>query len=618
MKKILPVFLLILPSIFPKGWIPTGDGLGGEADAQTFYDSTWTHIADTAFVCVPISVSGLPSQINSSFGLTSVCFNITHTSVSDLFIHLAPPAGSSITLAGGVGGAGQNFTNTCVAMNAANYIATGTAPFTGTYIPQQSLNLLNNGQNPNGTWYFCIGDFYFGDTGALHNFNITFASNPPPDPSPPPPVLCSYCTCANNADTCDLLPDMTSSALCIQQYHTETPGNLLIANATPNIGRGPIEIHGIDSCLCDTIPVPCSTTICPGGNPVKHIIIQRIYQRAGNDTLTSYDLIAGHMTYHPSHGHLHVDHWADFSLRMQTPNPDATTWPVIGTGTKQSFCLINLSDCSMDYGYCVDTSGNVLNMPQVPNAGFGLYTGCGFDQGIYPGYLDVYDESLNDPIILNNICDGTYYIVSITDPENNFLESNENNNWVSVPVTLTQQSAPSGTASFNFSVNGLQTAFTNTSPATATYLWNFGDGNWDTAYSPVHTYTSSGTYTVTLTSLNQCYTMSSQVVVLTGINEYNHSDLNLHIYQNPVTENSFITYYLHEKSNVKIELLDILGKEIAVLTNETHQSGLQKYSLRKVSSEKARPTESFGRGVYFLRIEAEGLGNSTVKMIITK
>jgi len=593
MKKIIP-FLLLASSLSTR--------------AQTFYDSTWTHIADTSSFCVPITVSGLPNQINSSFGLTSVCFNITHTYDADLIIQLQSPDGSTFTLASGIGGAGQNFTNTCVAMNAANYIVTGIAPFTGFFIPQQSLNILNNGQNPNGTWKFCISDTYMADTGALHNFNITFANNPPPDP-PAPPIVCSYCSCVNSADTCDLLPDMTSSALCIQQWNTETPGQLQIANATPNIGRGPIEIHGIDSCFCDTVSVPCSTTICPSGSPVTHTIIQRIYQRVGSDTLSSYDTIAGYMSYHPTHGHLHIDNWANYSLRMQTPNPDATTWPIIGNGTKQSFCLINLSDCTTDYGYCVDTSGNILNMSQVPNSGFGLYTGCGLDQGIYPGMLDIYDISLNDPIILNNICDGTYYVVSITDPNNNFLESNENNNWVSVPVTLTQQGAPSGTTSFNFSVNGLQTTFTNTSPTGNTYLWNFGDGNWDTTYSPVHTYTAGGTYTVTLTSLNQCYTMTSQVVVITGINEYNHADLNLHIYQNPVTENSFITYYLPKKTNVKIELLDVLGNKLSVISDQLSVVGLQKYYFKNLPLEK---------GIYFLHLDAEGLGSSTVKIIKAK
>jgi len=44
--------------------------------------------------------------------------------------------------------------------------------------------------------------------------------------------------------------------------------------------------------------------------------------------------------------------------------------------------------------------------------------------------------------------------------------------------------------------------FINTSTNGITYLWNFCDGSTDTALNPVHTYTDSGTYTITLISTN--------------------------------------------------------------------------------------------------------------------
>jgi hypothetical protein len=89
-------------------------------------------------------------------------------------------------------------------------------------------------------------------------------------------------------------------------------------------------------------------------------------------------------------------------------------------------------------GECVDNNGNPVLT--VPNNGFGFESGCGFNQGIYPGSYDVYSEGLNEPIPLDDsVCNGNYYIVSITDPDNVFLESDENNNVVAVPITLTQQ-----------------------------------------------------------------------------------------------------------------------------------------------------------------------------------
>ena len=576
--------------------------------AQTFYDSTKTNVKDTGKICVQLTVSGLPAQIDNSFGLDSVYINITQSFDADLVIQLQSPDGTVITLAGGVGVNGRNFINTRFTENGANGpIASGYAPFTGVFIPQQSLNILNNGQNPNGIWKLCISDTYFSDTGSYNNSKIIFAANPPPTP-PVLPVLCSYCTCLNNKDSCDLLPDLTTSALCLQYNHIELPGELIIQNATPNIGRGPLEIHGTDSCFCDGVPVPC-TTICPNGISLKHKVIQRIYQRHGNDTLSHYDRAAGLMYYDTNHQHLHIDHYGDYSVRVQTPNSDATTWPEVCAFVKQSYCLINISNCTLDMGFCVDSSGNTIKMTDVPNAGFGLYSGCGFDQGIYPGDVDVYGQGLNDPILLGNICNGDYYLVSIVNPEHKLLETNYKNNWATTPVTFTQQSVPAGAASFNYSVNGLQITFVNTSPTAAKYLWNFGDGSWDTIYNPIHTYTAVGTYTVSLVSLNQCYTMTSQVIVITGMNEYAQQDLNLHIYQNPIAANSFITYYLAESANVKIELTDILGKEMMPLVKERQQQGLQKYLLRDVY---------FPQGMYFLKVTVEGSGTNAVKIINAK
>lgn len=53
----------------------------------------------------------------------------------------------------------------------------------------------------------------------------------------------------------------------------------------------------------------------------------------------------------------------------------------------------------------------------------------------------------------------------------------------------------------------LTVSFQNNSTGADTYLWSFGDGNTSTAANPTHTYTSEGTYTVTLkaTKDNGCF-----------------------------------------------------------------------------------------------------------------
>ena len=64
---------------------------------------------------------------------------------------------------------------------------------------------------------------------------------------------------------------------------------------------------------------------------------------------------------------------------------------------------------------------------------------------------------------------------------------------VNAPQPSFTVSSASGTAPF-------QVTFTNTSTSAKSYAWTFGDGPLSTAASPVHTFTTAGTYTVTLTA----------------------------------------------------------------------------------------------------------------------
>ncbi|MFN9290423.1 MAG: lysyl oxidase family protein, partial [Planctomyces sp.] len=78
-----------------------------------------------------------------------------------------------------------------------------------------------------------------------------------------------------------------------------------------------------------------------------------------------------------------------------------------------------------------------------PNFGLGgqNYNCSPITQGISAGWEDVYSESL-DGMWINippGTCNGSYWIVAQVDPQNNFLEEDENNNWTAIPFTLTQQ-----------------------------------------------------------------------------------------------------------------------------------------------------------------------------------
>ena len=136
-------------------------------------------IFDLQTINVPVNVSGLPSNINfTSFGLEQVCINLTHTYLADIDVSLIAPDGTIVTLITNIGGGDDDFQNTCVRADVTTTFAAGIAPFTGTFKPMGQMGLVNNGQNPNGTWFLRISDNYGADQGFLQDFTITFGNTP--------------------------------------------------------------------------------------------------------------------------------------------------------------------------------------------------------------------------------------------------------------------------------------------------------------------------------------------------------------------------------------------------------------------------------------------------------
>jgi subtilisin-like proprotein convertase family protein len=590
------------------------------ASAQTFTVSPGAAITDNNCTMVPIVTTGLPAIMDTStFGLCSVTVNITHTYDGDLDLWLISPNGDSIQLANNEGGSGDNYTSTVFTEAATMQLNASAPPFTGNFWPMYSLNMLNNGSDPNGTWNFRVCDEAPGDVGTVVSVSINFCTNPPQDP-PPAPGPCSMaqganCQCPDGTQDCDLLPDMIASGDIITQQHTETPGLLTLSNATPNIGWGPMEIHGSNNCWCDSVPVPCSTTLCPSGNPPTQQLIQRLYHKNGNVITTRDTLTHGTMSYHPSHGHIHVNNWAVFTLRTQdTTQASPLNWPIIAQGAKISFCLINLGDCTGDFGYCRDSLGNPITGADIPNNTFGVVSGCGLDQGIYVGNLDIYSESLQGMSIdLTGVCNGNYFIVSQTDPDNNFIETNDNNNWVVVPMTLTQQHNPINTGFNNTSISGNTATFSNNNTDLTSFTWDFGDGNQDTVNNPaMHTYVNPGTYTVTLTQTNACGTFdTSMVISITGMDQLgNFSAQMLKAMPNPASGSTTISYQMPETGDMQLELYNMLGERISILEKGKETTGWH-------TTDVDFNSLGLGEGAYFVKLTTQN-HTATLRVINIK
>jgi hypothetical protein len=322
----------------------------------------------------------------------------------------------------------------------------------------------------------------------------------------------SQCTVTNatscvcpipNQTTCDLLPDITVSWYALQNYlsgPSEYPqvcnppcsgndGRLRLSASTPNIGFGPLTVMGSSYYVCGTDTFSSNPGTCPDGSTPRQLIHQRIYVKSGN-TMTYYDRWAGAMTYHSSHGHNHVDDWGVFTLRIATSDPDPRNWPIVAQGAKLGFCLMDYYQCgnSSALNHCKDVNtmygqGNTLINSNFPNFGLGggSYNCSVVMQGISSGYTDVYDENL-DLMWINippGTCNGQYYIVLEVDPNNNFLEADETNNYTYIPYTLSQQSAPgNAVATISYDLPSPKICpgqnITLKANAASSYLWSTG------------------------------------------------------------------------------------------------------------------------------------------------
>ena len=128
-------------------------------DGQVTYDT------------IDISQNGTVDDVN-------VNLTITHPHDGDILLMINGPGSGQITLSSFNGGSGQNYTNTTFDDEASTPITQGTPPFTGSFIPEQSLSGLD-GISLNGKWVLRIFDNKIGDQGTLETYCVAVRySNP--------------------------------------------------------------------------------------------------------------------------------------------------------------------------------------------------------------------------------------------------------------------------------------------------------------------------------------------------------------------------------------------------------------------------------------------------------
>jgi subtilisin-like proprotein convertase family protein len=120
----------------------------------------------TTLDTINVSTQGIVVDLN-------VRVTIYHTWDADLSIMLIAPGYDSSDLSSGNGGSGDNYINTVFDDEAAVSIINGTAPFTGSYRPEQPLSKFDS-LPLTGSWVLKVRDNAAGDTGQLVSWCLLF------------------------------------------------------------------------------------------------------------------------------------------------------------------------------------------------------------------------------------------------------------------------------------------------------------------------------------------------------------------------------------------------------------------------------------------------------------
>ncbi|MDH7601929.1 MAG: Ig-like domain-containing protein, partial [Armatimonadota bacterium] len=142
------------------------DALGNLNTASTATDNTVLYLPEQCQTTPAAIPDNDPAGVESIIDLSSlsgtitdvnVLLNISHNYVSDLSAYLIGPDGTQVTLFEHVGGKGSGFVNTLLDDESDKSIATGRAPFTGSYKPFDLLSKFD-GKKVTGQWKLKVVD----------------------------------------------------------------------------------------------------------------------------------------------------------------------------------------------------------------------------------------------------------------------------------------------------------------------------------------------------------------------------------------------------------------------------------------------------------------------------
>lgn len=426
-----------------------------------------------------INIQTLNSPTVTNNQILSVCindFNITPgfgctgTSLADIAVILVCPSGSEVILADVGQLSGNTITNMCFSTGASS-IASGSAPYTGSFNPFQPINNLT-GCTSNGVWTLRItGENYETciPVGSVSGWNITFD-----DPPVYAPVDISWSPTTGLSN-----PSSINTQAC--------PTNTTDYELTVSTGTPGCEVHN------ETVSIvvdPCGGCIPP------NVIVNPLNACApANLDLTSAIGVGSApatITYHGSQADAQndintvstsVSSSGSFWVRYEDPS-DPTCFGVqeivvtISTPADASFTLTNFCEGATNSASNIATPGGTFAFNPVPGGGVTI------------------DPSTGE--ITNGVA-GVQYTVEYS--INNGCPSSSTEN-----ITVNANPTPVISGTFAYCIGGSATL--NAGGSYSVYNWSIGGSS-----QTVNTTAQTG-ITVTVTDANGCVGTSAPVDVV--------------------------------------------------------------------------------------------------------
>ena len=169
-------------------------------------------------------------------------------------------------------------------------------------------------------------------------------------------------------------------------------------------------------------------------------------------------------------------------------------------------------------------------------------------------------------------------------------------------ISITIDSIPK--ANFTYTNKNHDVTFANKSKKAREYLWDFGDGNYDTAANPVHNYSLYGDFNVKLIAISSCGNDTFvKKISITSIFD-NKLNCDVAIYPNPANDKVFIKIVSAKPGDLHLRVVNAMNQLIYQKVISNNRETLESIDVSQLP-----------KGFYFINLADEN-GSVTRKIMV--